>query len=289
MEHLEDYLSRGEYDRALRALDEALDRSPEDPKLLRQQGDVFALVGDRERAVEIYRGLARYYVTDGRHARAIVFYKLILQLAPDRPRLHGELAELITGEASNIHPKPSPVPQETAPASADSESAAGNRVGENHRGEEAPVGPRGETSEVASSALFTLFDTEVLEEVLTLTCLRVFQDGEVILREGDRSSGLFLVVHGRVSVTTGGLEGEPVLLDQLEAGAFFGEMGAIFRQPRTATVTALGTVTTIELTQPALEQISNDHPEVRKTLEDFCSQRTKHIVRALNDHLQQQD
>src|SRR5580658_797378 len=70
--------------------------------------------------------------------------------------------------------------------------------------------------------------------------LRLYADGETIVRQGDGSTELFVVDQGLVVVVKerGGREGErsEVELAELGPGAFFGEMALMTGEPRTATV-----------------------------------------------------
>jgi MFS family permease len=64
--------------------------------------------------------------------------------------------------------------------------------------------------------------------------------GEVIVREGEPAQAIFVLVEGRVEVTSRGEGGgEPVALREMEPGTYFGEIGVLEGIPRTATVTAM--------------------------------------------------
>ena len=63
--------------------------------------------------------------------------------------------------------------------------------------------------------------------------VRVFKQGEVIFREGDPATELYVIKSGRVDVTTGNR-----LLATLDDNGIFGEMALIDKTPRSATVTA---------------------------------------------------
>jgi CRP-like cAMP-binding protein len=64
--------------------------------------------------------------------------------------------------------------------------------------------------------------------------LRTFKQGEVIFREGDPASELYVIKSGRVDVASGNR-----LLATLDANGIFGEMALIDKEPRSATVTAV--------------------------------------------------
>ena len=63
--------------------------------------------------------------------------------------------------------------------------------------------------------------------------VRAFRQGEVIFREGDPATELYVIKSGRVDISTGNR-----LLATLEENGIFGEMALIDKTPRSATVTA---------------------------------------------------
>ena len=66
-----------------------------------------------------------------------------------------------------------------------------------------------------------------------------FRAGQEIINREDRNSDLLFVQKGKVRVLIYTLSGREVTLDDIEAGGFFGEMAAIDKTPRSATVIAL--------------------------------------------------
>ncbi len=66
--------------------------------------------------------------------------------------------------------------------------------------------------------------------------LRVFGDGDVLLREGDKTGHLYALVEGRLVVLRG--DTEVALLT--EPGSLIGEMAVLLDSPHTATVRAVG-------------------------------------------------
>src|SRR4051794_12924154 len=80
---------------------------------------------------------------------------------------------------------------------------------------------------------------EHLEMLSKLANLRTFNQGEVIIRQGDPGAGLFVIIEGSVDVIFREKPGKPeIKLNTLSKGEFFGEMSLIDGYPRSATVTA---------------------------------------------------
>jgi MFS family permease len=63
--------------------------------------------------------------------------------------------------------------------------------------------------------------------------------GTVVVAEGDEADAFFVVVSGRLTVSSTGEHAEPRWLNELVAGEYFGEIGLLEQSARTATVTAL--------------------------------------------------
>jgi CRP-like cAMP-binding protein len=80
---------------------------------------------------------------------------------------------------------------------------------------------------------FAACTNEQLAEVARLAERLHIDEGEVILREGRLGRELFVILEGSVVVTREGR-----LVNQLDAGDYFGELAAIEGVPRSATVTA---------------------------------------------------
>ncbi len=133
----------------------------------------------------------------------------------------------------------------------------------------------------AGSALGALPETALLASIppaqlagaLEKMAARRFPAGMTVLREGEPGDSLYLITEGRVQVETRDDAGERVLLGSLGPGDFFGEISLLTSRPRTATVTALTDVETLELTRASLESLRAAYPDLERTLAE--SQRTR--------------
>ena len=95
----------------------------------------------------------------------------------------------------------------------------------------------------------TTLPAELLPPLLASGQERAFGPGEAIVTVGDRGDELFLILDGTVRVQR---PGRPERT--LEAGSYFGEVGALTGQPRIATVVAAGDVRCVAVTRDALRE-----------------------------------
>lgn len=94
---------------------------------------------------------------------------------------------------------------------------------------------------------------EALLAVVEHAPVKRFPAGAIIVSEGDRSDSLYVVVRGQVEVDRAGA-GRLALLGP---GQSFGEIAALARTPRTATVLASTDVDTLRVSRKILSQLSS--------------------------------
>ncbi|WP_370962225.1 Crp/Fnr family transcriptional regulator [Amycolatopsis sp. cg9] len=98
--------------------------------------------------------------------------------------------------------------------------------------------------------------------LLGLGVPREYSPGKVLLREGESTSHVFVIVTGFVKVTAATPEGNVALLAIRAAGELIGELASMDGQPRVATVTCAGRVRARLVTQPEFHHFLGGHPEV---------------------------
>ena len=93
---------------------------------------------------------------------------------------------------------------------------------------------------LGDSEMFGLLPPATRELLARRSRIQQFVPGEVLIREGELGTNVLLLTHGSVQVTK-----DDRHLANLGAGDIVGEIAALHRVPRTATVTAHGPVTAI--------------------------------------------
>jgi len=89
---------------------------------------------------------------------------------------------------------------------------------------------------------------------------------KVIFEKGDEADSMYIIEIGRVEID---LEpNPPVVKDQ---GDFFGEMGLVSNNPRSATVTTLDEVKLLQLKKEDLEELIEEHPVIFQEIEEKIS------------------
>ncbi|HEC79855.1 MAG TPA: cyclic nucleotide-binding domain-containing protein, partial [Firmicutes bacterium] len=68
---------------------------------------------------------------------------------------------------------------------------------------------------------------------------KVYKNGEVICKEGDKGDSMYIIYEGAVKITKRAHDKETTLA-VLKEGDFFGEMAIIDREPRSASAIAEG-------------------------------------------------
>jgi len=91
---------------------------------------------------------------------------------------------------------------------------------------------------------------------------RRFTDGQEIFRQGEAAAGVFAIVSGRVKVAMRGAGGREVVLQFPGSGALVGELAALSRGARAASVSAVGDVETVALSTEDFRRFISANPRV---------------------------
>ena len=122
--------------------------------------------------------------------------------------------------------------------------------------------------------LFANLSSRDIKQVAALAQEESFPDGVNIVREGEIGDVMFIIISGevRVLMTQGQKEVE---LARRKAGEYVGEMALISREPRSATVTAVGDVRALCIDQKSFESLLRDRPDASLAVIQVLCERLK--------------
>jgi len=95
------------------------------------------------------------------------------------------------------------------------------------------------TAVLKAVPLFATLPDEQLRLLTTMVTRRSATRGTTIMAVGDPTDSMYIVLSGRLKVMMSDSEGKEVILSILGPGEFFGEMGMIDDEPRSASVIAI--------------------------------------------------
>ena len=95
------------------------------------------------------------------------------------------------------------------------------------------------TAVLKAVPLFTTISEEQLRMLTTMVTRRSANRNTTIMSSGDATDSLYIVLSGRLKVMMSDSDGKEVILSILGPGEFFGEMGLIDDEPRSASVVTI--------------------------------------------------
>jgi CRP-like cAMP-binding protein/Fe-S-cluster-containing hydrogenase component 2/ferredoxin len=121
-------------------------------------------------------------------------------------------------------------------------------------------------SHLRAVPVFADLTDEFIDSLRQKVELLRFTPGQVICRQGDNADSFYLVRIGFVKVSQAHPGGE-MILAYLSRGEYFGEIGLLRGEVRTATCTALDHVEVVRISAEDFSSMTKQFPEVRRKLE----------------------
>lgn len=126
---------------------------------------------------------------------------------------------------------------------------------------------------MATNPLFRPFDGEQRRELMELFKSKSFDEGEVILKQGKKGTGLFLLLHGKLYVKRKKEDGSEISLAELGPGDMFGEMSLLTGQPTYATVAAATDCFVVRLSKRKFDEVIMTHPQILELVSQVSDER----------------
>lgn len=127
---------------------------------------------------------------------------------------------------------------------------------------------------MATHSLFASFKPLERRELMGEFKSRSFAPNEVILEEGKKGNGLYLLLHGRVEVSRL-VNQEPLVLAELGPGDVFGEMSLLTGEPTTASITALDDSYVLRLSKKRFDELIMTHGPVLDMMSSLSAERSE--------------
>jgi CRP/FNR family cyclic AMP-dependent transcriptional regulator len=125
-----------------------------------------------------------------------------------------------------------------------------------------------------SIPLFASLSKSERRQVASSTDEVELTEGEVLVNEGDFAYEFFIIEEGTAEVLRDGKH-----VAELGPGDFLGEIGAIEKTQRNASVVAASPMTVVVMTARDLRHIEHEMPAVAQQIRDAISARSEVLVR----------
>ena len=127
-----------------------------------------------------------------------------------------------------------------------------------------------------SVPLFSSFSDAHLNTLLTCVQHRSYPRGSFILRAGEETDALYIILSGRAKVLIPDEEGHEVILTVMGPHEFFGEMGLLDDLPRSASVETLEACEMLRLSKAGFTNVLKDNFELAMLI-------IRNLVRRMRD------
>ena len=128
-----------------------------------------------------------------------------------------------------------------------------------------------------TSAMFRPFNRGDRKQLVERFRARDVHTDDVIIREGDRTDGLYVLLSGEVEVRKGSQR-----LARLKEGDVFGEMSLLQKTPATATVAATKRTSLLRLPRADFDELILSHPQILILVAELTEDRKRQTEAALS-------
>ena len=139
-----------------------------------------------------------------------------------------------------------------------------------------------ESSLLADTPLFASLPAEALAVIARAARTRQLTRNDVLFRQDDEATELFVVEQGRVAIAARSDDGRESLMALMEPGDLFGEMG-LFDGVRSADARALEPSTVVAVPYGPVRQILEDQPQLLWEVVRLLTARLRAVDEALSD------
>jgi CRP-like cAMP-binding protein len=126
---------------------------------------------------------------------------------------------------------------------------------------------------MATHPLFRPFSVDERRAIMELFKSKSFKKGEVLVEEGKKGTGLFLLLYGTLEVVKDRDGAHPKVLAELASGDLFGEMSLLTGKPTMATVRAISDCFVLRLAKKSFDELIMTHPQILELISVVSDER----------------
>lgn len=109
-------------------------------------------------------------------------------------------------------------------------------------------------------SLFMEFDPHEMNTFLEFVDPIRFRAGETLMAQGEQTSGMFIVIEGRLRAVAKLPDGRRVVMHRMRSGDIYGELSIIDNYPRSADLIVDEDCVVLKITNQVVETLFNLHP-----------------------------
>ena len=272
------FRKQGDHARALSLYEKILAAVPLANEVRLLVADTLAEIGAHEAAARVYKAIAIHDIRSGHPLPAIVASHALVKLGHPVDEIEELLVRIFASgspQLARFAIKPAPVNPEAKIDAGDSLKIVSLDKATENAGRAALdlsvfVGYQ---EQYHPLPFLSELSRESFYAVGRSLRVRRLEDGQMVMRQGDKGDSLFLAANGELRVFVTGSDGASKDVAHLFENTLFGEMALITGQPRTASVAAVGEADVIEISRAALEHVMAQVPAVREGLDRFSRER----------------
>jgi CRP/FNR family cyclic AMP-dependent transcriptional regulator len=136
---------------------------------------------------------------------------------------------------------------------------------------------------LAAVPLFANIPQPELVKLAAMARQESYAKNAEIMAEGDRSSGLYILLSGKVKVVLRSEEGKEIILAILNPTEFFGEMALLDEAPRSADIVAMAPTTVLVIAKQEFKNWLQRQPEMAFVIIKTLAQRLREADRKIGD------
>lgn len=138
-----------------------------------------------------------------------------------------------------------------------------------------------------SVSIFEPLSDAEIERLANASTAKIFAPGEAIVRKGQEGRSMFVIVSGSVRIQIPNRSGNKVL-SELSKNSFFGEMGLLTGEPRSATAVAIEETEVLQISKEALKPIFESNPVLVQAISEIIDER-KEMIQSLDTETEETD